>query len=1072
MPLTLKYLNRTSASLVLLLFLCLIWLFVSSFLIVNTPYVKKRILDHFFPHQNISLGRIQVSIFPHPYLEIKTLGITLEKNITVKMHQARIYPDRLDLMKGRINIHKISIKAFNMMSDSFFLPDFPSRLFDHIPVSQKDLSVDIQNFSNSFLKNLRMTLSVSPRDRQISGFLNTEKLTLNCSEQKDLPLPESIDSLWIKDFSGEFVYSDYGADNGADDDGADSGMLRFSAKGRSLSVTATNTEKIITSRFSASLTAEKDRIRAELAPVDLKEPEMTGSVCFSKTSENTQLTFNGSRIRIGQVKKKGAALFPDNSICRSIFDIIPKGRVSDLVVSFSGKNLKDLFNAHKMMISAKVSQGRVNIPQTGLVADNLKGNVKIKNGILSTETTRGNIQNSIIHKGTLDVDLLGSDYDFNGRFNLHADLRALPSVLKDLLPGTMLATELERCQNIQGHADGVLVLKNINNRVSVSVQAEGISLSGKYQRLPGIFSIQDGNFSFADHMVSVDTLKGSLNQSFFNNVSASISLSEHPVLNIRSGAAEIQINEIYPWLASFKKNYQVFSKIKSIKGEIYLDHISVKGPLFNPDKIQYSLEGRLRHLLIERKKSIPDICVFACVFDVSDKNALLSRLDADILDSRFLASLIKIPFIANLSAPFSIFRADCRLKNSIAFTGDLLFDQGPEVYIAFSGETQDTPVKRIRIKKRGTENGLAAVKTDKSTAPDHKDWKVTGEIDTDTIKKIFKTNTILYKKINEITQGQNYLIQAEPASEPVLSTNFIDLDQILETWKTSSEDQAAESMKWIQKLMPEFTLYADILKYKQLKFSPFNSKIRLLNSCYTIDIKKTSFCTIDLCGQIKKKRTSFFIDMDLDAENKDLDRAISCFFHKNDIINGPFTMTGNLNTYGKIDAISDNIEGELHFSSNKGRIHRLTLLSRVLSVINLSKIFKGVLPDITQNGFGYTSLEINAALSKDEVLIKNSVINGNDMTFIITGPFDMKKKEMDITCLVAPFKSGDMIVEKIPVLGSILKGRLISIPVRISGKFDDPNVALISPSDIGKGLINTMFRVLKAPFKIIEKLPL
>ena len=79
---------------------------------------------------------------------------------------------------------------------------------------------------------------------------------------------------------------------------------------------------------------------------------------------------------------------------------------------------------------------------------------------------------------------------------------------------------------------------------------------------------------------------------------------------------------------------------------------------------------------------------------------------------------------------------------------------------------------------------------------------------------------------------------------------------------------------------------------------------------------------------------------------------------------------------------------------------------------------------------------------------------------------------MDITCLVAPFKSGDMIVDKIPVLGSILKGRLISIPVRISGKFDDPDVTLISPSDIGKGLTNTMFRVLKAPFKIIKKLPL
>ncbi|MFO7884793.1 MAG: hypothetical protein R6U68_08230, partial [Desulfobacteraceae bacterium] len=84
MRLNSKFLTRKSASLVILPILCLILLFLAFFLIVNTTYVKKRMLDHFFPEQNIAINLIQVNIFPRPCLEIKTLGLSLEKNSEIK----------------------------------------------------------------------------------------------------------------------------------------------------------------------------------------------------------------------------------------------------------------------------------------------------------------------------------------------------------------------------------------------------------------------------------------------------------------------------------------------------------------------------------------------------------------------------------------------------------------------------------------------------------------------------------------------------------------------------------------------------------------------------------------------------------------------------------------------------------------------------------------------------------------------------------------------------------------------------------------------------------------------------
>jgi hypothetical protein len=78
---------------------------------------------------------------------------------------------------------------------------------------------------------------------------------------------------------------------------------------------------------------------------------------------------------------------------------------------------------------------------------------------------------------------------------------------------------------------------------------------------------------------------------------------------------------------------------------------------------------------------------------------------------------------------------------------------------------------------------------------------------------------------------------------------------------------------------------------------------------------------------------------------------------------------------------------------------------------------------------------------------------------------------MELTCLVAPFKTADILIEKIPILGTILNGRLVSIPVKAVGSLHDPKVFLLPPSEVGKGLVGTMQRILETPFKLIEKLP-
>jgi hypothetical protein len=60
------------------------------------------------------------------------------------------------------------------------------------------------------------------------------------------------------------------------------------------------------------------------------------------------------------------------------------------------------------------------------------------------------------------------------------------------------------------------------------------------------------------------------------------------------------------------------------------------------------------------------------------------------------------------------------------------------------------------------------------------------------------------------------------------------------------------------------------------------------------------------------------------------------------------------------------------------------------------------------------------------------------------------------------------IVNKIPVLGHILGGNIVSVPVKIKGDMYDPQVTFLSPSAIGSAFLGIMERTIKLPVTIIE----
>jgi uncharacterized protein YhdP len=147
------------------------------------------------------------------------------------------------------------------------------------------------------------------------------------------------------------------------------------------------------------------------------------------------------------------------------------------------------------------------------------------------------------------------------------------------------------------------------------------------------------------------------------------------------------------------------------------------------------------------------------------------------------------------------------------------------------------------------------------------------------------------------------------------------------------------------------------------------------------------------------------------------------------------------------------------------------VLAKIFALLNVTEILVGKLPDLVKEGFAYDSMEAKGNLHDGKLTVKEGTVDSPSMKIVWQGDIDLITKKLDLTVLVAPLKTADRIIEKIPWVGEVLGGTLISIPIKVTGDIRDPTVTPLSASAVGSEILGIMKRILRLPFKIIPLTP-
>jgi hypothetical protein len=84
------------------------------------------------------------------------------------------------------------------------------------------------------------------------------------------------------------------------------------------------------------------------------------------------------------------------------------------------------------------------------------------------------------------------------------------------------------------------------------------------------------------------------------------------------------------------------------------------------------------------------------------------------------------------------------------------------------------------------------------------------------------------------------------------------------------------------------------------------------------------------------------------------------------------------------------------------------------------------------------------------------------------GDINFIDQTLDLMVLVSPLKTVDRFAGKIPLLKDITGGTIVTIPLKVTGDFENTKITYAPISSVESGLLGIMKKTLKLPVKIIQ----
>jgi hypothetical protein len=319
-----------------------------------------------------------------------------------------------------------------------------------------------------------------------------------------------------------------------------------------------------------------------------------------------------------------------------------------------------------------------------------------------------------------------------------------------------------------------------------------------------------------------------------------------------------------------------------------------------------------------------------------------------------------------------------------------------------------------------------------------------------------------------VLEGTLDFSETEYVFDMGLSSDELILDELKMLFDTETRGKKTDKL-WNAPIHGNAKLNLGAFTFDEnFTWTPFQANIAFHPEKVRVEVIDAELCGVSTPGTLDWTIEGLSFDFKPHAENQGLDSTVNCLKKGKLRATGFFDLNGHINAKGEAKHLSESVQGELEVFAEDGRIHHSIPLEKIFAYLSVVEILRGQLPRMTEEGLAYKSITLRGSFREGKFVLNEGVLDGLSMNIAAEGYYDLTEKTMKGKLLVAPLKTADSVIDKIPGVNHIMAGTLISIPVKIEGDLSDPVVDILPASSVGEGLWGMMKRTAELPFIVVD----
>jgi len=1184
--------------------LCVILLLAAALLlprVLDSQAVKEKIRAFLLTkiNGNVVIEKIDLTWFPRPLVVVRGVSLAAGDKVSGKIQSMEIYPSIRGLLTGRLDISQVEmaspafvVRLPEWAEEPFNIDEMEGkirsllaalaseipgmvltvrdgsaeiRIGDRPPVVITDLGghlrappgdVDLQISSRANLfDSLRVEGRISGDTLVTNGRINVENLRLRESMAAVVPRPP------------EYIESgNVNLNVGLTSTGLKKIKTTIDGTLPSLGLVRESKNAVIEgSTFKAVISRDEGIVNAVIERLDLVSPRLTatGELTVDPAS-SSRLKLVGKDLDVSPVREWALKIAGDIEVVEDIFRHVKGGQMPEISFQAAGRSFAELWKTNNMVVTGTIRDGNILTFALGIDLEDVSGPFVVSRGVLEAKqfsARYGKIQG---RDGTLRVGLEGKSAPFHLDMMVQADAAELRSLLLRVVENEEFRKEFSRLRNVEGNLSGRLILGERIDSLSPKVSILKAAISGSYDPIPYPISIKEGRFQYGDGKIALEGVSGAVGLSSFSELTGNLNYSGARQIEVSSGKFSLDVAQTKNLLNRFEVLPKELRDVDFARGSLDLSSLSLKGPLDQPSRWDFSSTGTVRGIAVKTAKLPGVMNVSQGRFNATPSKLTVSNANVRLLDAsvtvegflegfneaplsldatatgtiggkmtEWLSRQIELPKPLMLRSPLQVTKGRVLWKEGgdVAFQGDLTVAGGPRLSLDLVRGLQTLEAKQILIT-----DGEQRASMTFDLERDKFAFSFIGTLYQETLNRIFQVppldgsliqgdieiSAFFEEPFRFTARGQLagkelwiplkderaivefFFLEAGPDGVNVRSANLqwrnsrlsfmgkllaetkalrldmnVSADRVV--WGEISEIVEHEGNRKSNKgilgialppLEGTVRLKADNFTFAGFNWSPFQATASISPQGIKGEVERGDVCGIGTVGSVDFTDEEIGLDVSLSVTDGQLESTSRCLTDNKQNVKGSYSLKAQVTGRGTLGKVAQTLQGEFEFSAQDGEVLQTptvdTPLEATFNYLNKTGDFNVAFPDLDRESFPFRLIRSRGrvegtTLVNDELIIQSSLftITGN-------GRIDVERRQIDAKGLVSVLMPGDSIIRRVPIVGSILGGSILGIPVRVTGSLEHPDVTYLSPTDVGAELLNIPMRILGLPLEAIR----